>query len=86
MTGKTMPVSRTYIEGSMPAYNLKNYYQHFDKSQIKIIFPRPTAKDLHGTLRTLFEFLGVQPDFRCPTPSKRTLTKIEDQVPRSHTW
>src|SRR5215471_11353850 len=29
---------RTYIEGSMYAYNLKNYYAQFDPSQIKVIF------------------------------------------------
>ena len=67
---------RTYIEGSMYAYNLKNYYQHFDKSQIKIIFLDQLQKDLHGTLRTLFEFLGVQPDFQVPnTEQKNTYKK-----------
>ena len=60
----------------MYAYNLKNYYQHFDKSQIKIIFLDQLQKDLHGTLRTLFEFLGVQPDFQVPnTEQKNTYKK-----------
>lgn len=50
---------RTYIEGSMYAYNLKNYYRHFPQSQIKVIFLDSLKKDLHGTLRDLFAFLGV---------------------------
>lgn len=67
---------RTYIEGGMYAYNLKNYYKHFDKSQIKIIFLDQLQKNLHGTLKELFIFLGVEPSFQVPnTEQKNTYKK-----------
>lgn len=67
---------RTYIEGSMYAYNLNNYFKHFDRSQIKVIFLDQLQKDLHGTLKELFVFLGVDPGFQVPnTEQKNTYKK-----------
>lgn len=67
---------RTYIEGSMYAYNLKNYYAEFPVSQIKVIFLDALKKDLHGTLKDLFAFLGVDPEYKIEhTEQKNTYKK-----------
>lgn len=54
---------RTYIEGSLYAYNLKNYYSSFATSQIKIIFLDALKHNLHGTLKEIYSFLGVDENF-----------------------
>jgi len=67
---------RTYIEGSMYAYNLKNYYAQFDPSQIKIIFLDSLKKDLHGTLKEIFTFLNVGNTYQIQnTEQKNTYKK-----------
>ena len=67
---------RTYIQGSMYAYNLKNYYSQFDPSQIKVIFLDALKKDLHGTLKDLFTFLGVDENYTIQnTEQKNTYKK-----------
>ncbi len=55
---------RTYIEGSLYAFNLKKYYQHFSPSQIKIIYFNDLIKDLHGTLKEIYVFLGVDNTYK----------------------
>jgi len=72
--GETGP--RTYLEGSLYAYNLKHYLKYFPLSQIKIIFLEDLQKDLHGTLKDLFIFLGVDPAYRIEhTEQKNTYKK-----------
>jgi hypothetical protein len=67
---------RTYIEGSMYAYNLKSYYGQFDPSQIKIIFLDSLKKDLHGTLKEIFTFLNVDHTYHIQnTEQKNTYKK-----------
>lgn len=67
---------RTYIEGSMYAYNLKNYYAQFDKSQIMVTFLDSIKKDLHGTLKDIFTFLGLDPEYKIEnTEQKNTYKK-----------
>jgi len=68
--------SRTYLEGSLYANNLKHYLKHFPLSQIKIIFLDDLVKDLHGTLKTVFTFLGVDPEYKIEhTEPKNTYKK-----------
>ena len=50
---------RTYLEGSLYAFNLKQYLQHFPLSQMKIIFLDDLKKDMEGTLKEVFTFLNV---------------------------
>lgn len=54
---------RVYIEAGMYATNLKNYYKYFEPSQIKIVFLEELSKDLHGTLKSIFNFLGVDENY-----------------------
>ena len=54
---------RVYVEAGMYATNLKNYYQYFNPAQIKIIFLESLSKDLSGTMRSIFSFLGVDENF-----------------------
>lgn len=67
---------RTYLEGSLYAYNLKNYFKHFPASQIKIIFLDKLNKDLHGTMKDVFTFLGVDNTYQIQnTEQKNTYKK-----------
>lgn len=67
---------RTYIQGSMYAYNLKKYYAQFPPSQIKVIFLDSLKKDLHGTLKGVFSFLGVDDSYTIQnTEEKNTYKK-----------
>ena len=67
---------RTYLEGSLYATNLRHYLKHFPQSQIKVIFLDNLQKDLHGTLKEVFTFLGVDPNFQIQnTEQKNTYKK-----------
>lgn len=67
---------RTYLDGSLYATNLRHYLQHFPASQIKVVFMDNLQKDLHGTLKEIFTFLGVDPEFRIQnTEQKNTYKK-----------
>ena len=60
----------------MYAYNLQNYYQHFDKSQVKVIFLDALKNNLDATLKDIFTFLGVDPEFKVQnTEQKNTYKK-----------
>lgn len=67
---------RTYLEGSLYANNLKHYMKHFPLSQIKIVFLDDIKKDLHGTLKEVFTFLGVDNTYQIEnTEQKNTYKK-----------
>lgn len=61
--GKNQIVYRTYIEGSMYAEQLKSYMQRFPKEQIKIIWLDDLKKDLMGTMKDVFAFIGVDENY-----------------------
>ncbi len=68
--------TRTYLEGSLYANNLKHYLKYFPLSQIKIIFLDDLQKDLHGTLKQVFTFLGVDTNYQIQhTEQKNTYKK-----------
>jgi len=67
---------RTYLEGSLYAHNLEHYLKHFPYSQIKIIFMDALQKDLHGTMKEIFTFLRVNPNYHIQnTEQKNTYKK-----------
>lgn len=57
---------RTYIQAGNFADILKLYYKRFDPSQIKVIFIEDLKTDFDGTMRSLFNFLGVNENFIIP--------------------
>ena len=67
---------RTYLDGSLYATNLRHYLKHFPQSQIKVVFLDNLQKDLHGTLKEVFTFLGVDSSFQVQnTEQKNTYKK-----------
>jgi hypothetical protein len=67
---------RTYLEGSLYATNLRHYMEHFPLSQIKIIFLDDIKRNLQGTLKDVFAFLGVNETFQIhDTEQKNTYKK-----------
>jgi hypothetical protein len=73
--------TRTYLEGSMYAQNLQHYLAHFPASQIKVIFLDDLQKDVHATMKEVFEFLGVDPQFRIQnTEQKNTYKKSKFKI------
>lgn len=67
--------SRTYLEGGMYSYNLKAYLKYFPKEQIKVIFLEDLQKNLRGTMKEVFAFLGVDPEFVIPNIEKKNTYK-----------
>lgn len=68
--------TRTYLEGSLYANNLKHYLKQFPLSQIKVIFLDNLQKDVHGTMKEVFTFLGVDPNYEIKnTEQKNTYKK-----------
>ena len=68
--------TRTYLEGSLYANNLKHYLKQFPLSQIKVIFLDNLQKDVHGTMKEVFTFLGVDPNYQIQnTEQKNTYKK-----------
>ncbi len=67
---------RTYLDGSLYANNLKHYLKYFPLSQVKVIFMDALQKDLHGTLKEIFTFLDVDPQYEIQnTEQKNTYKK-----------
>ena len=66
---------RVYVEGSLYAFNLKHYYNFFDPSQVKIIFLDSLKKDFHGTMKSIFSFLGVDDNFIVQNTEQQNTSK-----------
>ena len=56
-----MTYRESLITKGMYAQHLKQYYKHFDKDQIKIIYFEDFIKDSTKVLNSVHEFLGVAP-------------------------
>src|SRR4030067_1020251 len=57
------PSSFFYSQRASFAYQVKRYYDLFDKKQIKVIIFDDFEKDNAGIYREVLEFLGVDPNF-----------------------
>jgi hypothetical protein len=53
------------------ARHLKHYMEYFPREQILILFFEDMNKDPEGYLRAIYEFLGVDPNFRAPLLDQR---------------
>jgi hypothetical protein len=60
---KNQILCRTYIEGSMYAEQMDFYLKYFKPEQIHYLFMDDLKKDLKPTLRNIFSFLNVDPNF-----------------------
>lgn len=58
--------SNVYVAASRYAYQLDLYREHFADSQILVLDQHVLASDRSATLRGVFEFLGVDPEFTSP--------------------
>ena len=56
-------VSHLYLEVGNYYEQVKRYYDQFPKEQIKVILFDDFKKDAKGTMKDLFKFLGVDPEF-----------------------
>jgi len=55
-----------YLAGSSYATQVEQYLQHFPAEQLLVIDQAELAEDRLSTLRGVFDFLGVEPDFSSP--------------------
>jgi hypothetical protein len=69
-----------YVSMGYYARQIKNFYNYFDRDQMRFITYDHFNLHPHAVLRELFEFLGVDRDFKSDT-SKRTNVSL---VPRNH--
>ena len=56
-------VSHLYLEVGNYYEQVKRYYDQFPSEQIKVILFDDFKKDAKGTMKDLFKFLGVDPEF-----------------------
>lgn len=57
---------RTYIQAGLYAETLKIYYKRFKPEQIKVVFLEDLKDDFDGTMKALFNFIGVDDNFIVP--------------------
>lgn len=57
---------RTYLQAGMYAQTIKNWQKRFKPEQIKVLFMEDLKHDFDGTMKTLFEHIGVSSDFIIP--------------------
>lgn len=67
--------NRSYLEGGMYSHNLKAYLKYFPIEQIKVIFMEDIQNDLRMTMKEVFAFLGVDPEFVIPNIEKKNTYK-----------
>ncbi|MGY1683069.1 sulfotransferase [Geodermatophilus sp. SYSU D01176] len=71
-----------YLDNSRYAMQIEQYLEHFSRDQLLVI----TAEDLRGsrevTLRRVYEFIGVDPDF-VPAELDRDFYRTQDRAARS---
>lgn len=58
--------SKVWVAASRYATQLDRYLEHFPRSHLTIVDERELRADRAPTLRALFDFLGVDPDFSSP--------------------
>lgn len=81
----------SYVSRSRYFNQLQRYFEHFDESQILLLEQQDLRDDRAGTLRHLFEFVGVDPSFEHPkfeqvrhsTARKKRATRLGMRVQRA---
>ncbi len=58
-----MSYRESLISKGMYSEHLKDYFEHFDKDQVKIVFFEDFKNDLEGVLNSIYKFLEVKPIF-----------------------
>ena len=57
---------RTYLQAGMFAEILKIWYKRFNPGQVKVVFLHDLKNDFDGTLKSIFNFLGVDDSLIIP--------------------
>jgi hypothetical protein len=78
----------SYVARSCYFDQLQRYLRHFPRSQVLVLESRELLTDRAATLRQVFEFLGVDPEFRHPafvrernvTAHKRRPTRLGRRI------
>jgi hypothetical protein len=65
-----------YKRGGLYAQQLDRYYSVFARSQIRVFLYEEFRKDPLGILRSVYDFLGVDPDFRPDTTVRPNVSGI----------
>lgn len=64
--------ARDHVRHQFDYYgNLKVYYDRFDRHQIHVVFYDELQRDPVSFARSIYEFLGVDPEFVAPTVGER---------------
>jgi hypothetical protein len=80
----------SYLARSQYHMQLQRFLKHFSREQLLVLDQEDLRKDRTGTLRRVFEHVGVDPDFRHPdfdrerhrTSQKRRHTRIGARIQR----
>lgn len=74
---------RTYVDVGYYARQLRRYLDLFPGSSLKLVLHSRFRRDPGGVMRELFEFLGVDPDFRVSDMRRRNVSLQKGKVRRT---
>lgn len=69
----------TYIDASRYALQIERYLEYFDRSRILLVQQDDLRWHRPETMRMIFEFLGVAPDWQIPANSDREYYRSADK-------
>jgi hypothetical protein len=73
--------SFSYKQRGIYADQLERYGEHFDRDQLRVVNSDDLFVKPHETLRRIYEFIGVDPDFRCEDVTARNVGVNRTNVP-----
>ncbi len=73
-------VSFSYKLRGHYAEQLEAYYQYFSKDQLLILNTKQLREDVHGTLKKIYDFVGVDPDVVIDDVKPRHVSKAKKHV------
>lgn len=71
----------SYKSRGLYKQQLERYFERFSRQQILLIKSEDLFKDTNGTLRQVFEFIGVDSDFTVRKLTPRNVAKTKGAVP-----
>jgi hypothetical protein len=75
--------SFSYKQRGIYVDQLERYWEHFDREQLLVLNSDKLFTEPHDTLRQIYEFIGVEPDFLCEDVTARNVGANRTSVPTS---
>jgi hypothetical protein len=74
---------RRYLAVSMYAMQIERYLEHFERSQLLVVTSEALRREREATLRTVFDFIGVDPACTPPATDREFLRSADLRADRA---